>query len=133
MDPIRTYLKERGCANHVVEGGLEYLVRQWESTARSVASHGQQEYYSYLNDMDGREILHGALPFASAGEKAEYTSRVERADALIRRHLRPVMKCLWGEEVEAKRGLSPSVNWWYFAVPPVPDNHEVWQEVMRDV
>ena len=55
-DPIRDYLRARGCGQHVVEGGLPYLVESWERFAGEVEKGYDGSLHEWLNDADGREI-----------------------------------------------------------------------------
>ena len=86
-DSARRFLLERHYPNHVVDGGLERLLRVWEHLAESVAQGEVQYQDDYLNDMDGRAILEELLPHLEISERAEAQRRLALADA---RHANPV-------------------------------------------
>ena len=120
-DPVREFLVRRGCAEHVVEGGLERLVANWE---RCVADIGRGYYGyldNYLNDLDGRQILHelGAAILLPG----PMMRRLVKADEEFVRLTLPVAGCLWGEKIREKFRWSASSNPWYFREPrePGPD------------
>jgi hypothetical protein len=116
-DKVRDYLTKRGTADHVVRGGLAGLVRAWEQTVESVASGREQCSDDYLNDMDGRDILEGALAAAPPEERAQWAQRVRVADEKIRRCLVPTEACIWGDENARRHGYSRDVQWWYYHRP----------------
>jgi hypothetical protein len=116
-DPVREWLKERGCPERVVKGGLAGLTAGWESTVAGVARGYDLGLDDYLNDMDGRELLHGALAKATASLRGRYEARIEAADRKIQAFLLPPGKCLWGAKEARARGWTPETNWWYFRLP----------------
>ncbi|HEX4950970.1 MAG TPA: hypothetical protein VFZ34_30205, partial [Blastocatellia bacterium] len=103
-DPVREYLQERGCGEHLIAGGLAGLVASWEQIVESVAQGYPLGLDDYLNDMDLRQLLADVWPQASAAQQQEFASRVAAADASIRSYLQPAEECLWGEEVAAEEG-----------------------------
>jgi len=111
-----------GYADHTVSGGLAKLVTGWEALVTSVVKGEPQDYYEYLNDMDGRRILAEALEVASPEERAKFAARVDMADERLRPHLQPSVRCIWGEDVAAKRGWTPEKAWWYFHRPRLVDD-----------
>jgi len=119
-DDMREFLKERGCPDDVVAGGLEGLVATWEHTVSQVEAGYPLGLDDYLNDLDGRQLLEDALDEAPAGTAAALRGRVEAADARMRRHVNRVDECLWGERVAAAERWDADRNWWYFAVPRQP-------------
>ena len=116
-DPVRDLLKRRGCPAHVVEGGLEGLLTAWEKTASEVARGYALGLDDYLNDVDGREILDAAFQAAEPAQRNTLLPRLEAADRMIRRHLKPAGPCLWGENEALERAWTPERNWWYFRRP----------------
>lgn len=116
-DPVREWLKERGCPAHVVKGGLAGLAAGWEQTVERVVRGYDLGWDDYLNDMDGRELLHGALAKATASIRRRYEARVEAADGRIQVLLLPPGKCFWGAKEARARGWSRETNWWYFRLP----------------
>ena len=51
-DPVRDYLQKKGCADHVINGGLAGLVETWEGIVESVAEGYSLGLDDYLNDLD---------------------------------------------------------------------------------
>jgi hypothetical protein len=116
-DPIRRFLRARGVADHVVEGGLDGLVTSWEQ----VAAHIEQGYDltldDYLNDLDTRQILEVVLA-AMPEPDGPLLDRMRAADDRVRAATVPVRQCVWGEG--ASPGWSSRRNWWYFVIPVRP-------------
>jgi hypothetical protein len=116
-DPARDYLRERGCGEHVVEGGLEGLVENWEKTVRQVEEGYSLTLDDYLNDLDGRQLIAEVLAVAGDQQRAAIDARLNRADEKLRSLTEPTGGCLWGEEVAEEEGWTAQENWWYFARP----------------
>jgi 5-formyltetrahydrofolate cyclo-ligase len=58
LDPIRLHLVRREVGPHVLEGGIDYLVRGWERLASEVEGGTEQWMWEeWMNDLDGREII----------------------------------------------------------------------------
>jgi hypothetical protein len=125
LDSARAYLRAHGYPSHVVEGGLEYLLRGWESVARSVARGEVQYQDDYLNDVDGRHIIFEMMPDLSPDQRAEAEDRVGAADSMLRLNLIPTNECLWGLENDVRHGYSRAVHWWYYHRPRLVD--ESWR------
>jgi hypothetical protein len=119
-DPVRTYLEGRECPPDVVERGLEGLVHEWELIAADLAEQGSVlGLDDYLNDMDGRDILDGALKSLEPAARGEFKARVEAADLAVMEATAPCAACLWGEELEEAHGWAAERQWWYYRVPRV--------------
>jgi len=116
-DPVRDYLRERGCGEHVIEGGLEGLVESWEKTVREVEEGYSLTFDDYLNDLDARQLIAEALAVARDDQRATISARLTRADEKMRSLTEPTEVCLWGEEVAEEEGWTAEGNWWYFARP----------------
>lgn len=116
-DPVRDYLREKGCGEHVIEGGLEGLVESWEKTVRQVEEGYSLTLDDYLNDLDARQLIAEALTVASDHQRAAINARLGRADEKMRSLTEPAKVCLWGEEVAEEEGWIAEENWWYFARP----------------
>jgi hypothetical protein len=116
-DTVRDYLKSKGYAAHVVRGGLNRLVEDWEQIVNSIMRGEAQEYYEYLNDMDSRCILEEALMIAPAELANKFRKRVADADQRVQAYLEETDDCIWGAEVAAKRGYTREGEWWYFHRP----------------
>jgi hypothetical protein len=116
-DPARDYLRERGCGERVIAGGLEGLVESWEKTVREVENGYSLTLDDYLNDLDARQLIADALAVADDQQRAAIEARLRRADEMMRSLTTPVKVCLWGEEVANEEGWTAEKNWWYFARP----------------
>lgn len=118
-DPITTFLRARGVAEHLVAGGVDGLVAEWERIAATIAHGYELTLDDYLNDMDVREILGDVL--ASMPEPdGPLIDRLRDADELVRRATVVGTPCLWGEQNRVRHGWTARENWWYFAVPTAP-------------
>ena len=117
-DPVRRFLAKRGSPPHVVEGGLEGLLRGWEETVAAVAAgYPLDTLDDYLNDLDGRQILDEALAIASPRESAKVRARLDAADARFRALVTSVARCLWGDRAAREHAWTADRNWWYWSRP----------------
>lgn len=118
---VRDYLRLRGAASHVVAGGLDGLLDAWEQTVERIAVGYPFALDDYLNDLDTRDLLAGAIEKAPEAEGAR--ARLAAADTRLRSWLVPTEECLWGAGVADDEGWSPSTHWWYYSRPrnPGPD------------
>jgi len=116
-DPVRDFLRERGCGEHVIEGGLEGLVESWEKTVREVEEGYSLTLDDYLNDLDARQLIAEALPVARDDQRATVNARLTRADEKMRVLTEPTKNCLWGDEIAQEERWTAEENWWYFARP----------------
>jgi len=119
-DPVREFLRQRGCPEHVVRGGLRGLAESWEEVVRSIEEGYSLGLDDYLNDLDGRQLLEEALAVAPAQEKKNALQRVRRADAKMQTLVRPAGRCLWGDDTARQEGWTAKKNWWYFSIPVNP-------------
>jgi len=116
-DIVQDYLRRRNYADHVVRGGLDWLVHSWEHVVASVVAGEAQYRDDYMNDMDGRRILEEALGIAPPAERKMWLPRVRAADERIRPHLISCEECLWGDENATKYGYTREHDWWYYHRP----------------
>ena len=117
-DPVRETLRQRGCPDFVIRGGLEGLVGMWERTAAEIEQGYQGTSDEFLNDVDARQIIEEVLPAATARQRRELVSRLTAADERFRRATEPLGRCAWGQRNEAKYGYTADRNWWYYRTPP---------------
>jgi hypothetical protein len=119
VDAIRHYLEQRRVASHVIEGGLDYLVRDWERTATKVEAGNEVWLWEeWVNDLDAREILQDLLDHVPESHQA--LQAVEAADRRFAASSVPTDKCEWGDENAARHGWTREKNWWYWRKPPTP-------------
>lgn len=116
-DPVREYLRKKGCAQHVVSGGVEGLVGKWEDTVESIGRGYQFGLDDYLNDLDGRQLIEEAMAIDGAANRLKYGDRLRRADERMRKLVKPTRHCLWGDQAATEHRWSAERNWWYFSEP----------------
>lgn len=80
-DAVRDYLEKRGCAAHLREGGLAGLVDRWEAIVEQVRSGYPLGLEDYLNDLDLRDILQGAMSVAGGAGAHRLRQRTAAADS----------------------------------------------------
>lgn len=119
-DPVREFLEARGCPEHVIEGGLEGLLEQWENAVDDVEQTYPLGLDDYLDDMDGRELLEGAMEVASPEVRRASLKRLHPADERMKQLLVPAGRCLWGSDMAEQHDWTPQRNWWYFMAPSDP-------------
>jgi len=117
-DPVREYCRRRGYAEHVIEGGMRYLVESWEYVVQSVVNREIQFQDDYLNDMDGRQILEEVVTVATSEQKTEFFDRIEIADRRFLDVAVPTADSLWGNVNARKHGWTREKHWWYFSIVP---------------
>ena len=123
-DPVKEYCRKRGYADHVVRGGMTYLVESWEQTVESVARGEVQFQDDYLNDMDGRQIPDEVLAVVTDEQKTQFGQRIAKADQRFLAAVIPTTECLWGDQNAKKHGLTRENQWWYFNRPTNVDERE---------
>jgi len=117
-DRVRQFLADRGSPRHVVDGGLEGLLRGWEATVAAVADgYPLDTLDDYLNDLDGRQILDEALAVAPRAKARRLRRRLDAADARFRELVVPTARCLWGDRTAAEQGWAAGQSWWYWSRP----------------
>ena len=127
-DPVRTYLRERGSTQHVVDRGLEGLVGDWEKTVESILQGYDFGLDDFLNDLDGRQLISELMALNEGSFGRRYQDRIRRADERMRQAVRFTSRCIWGEEAAAEHGWSPDRNWWYFSEPKTAS-----RELLKDL
>lgn len=130
-DPVREFLKQRGCPEHVVRGGLRGLAESWGEVVRSVEEGYSLGLDDYLNDMDGRQLLDETLAVATAEDKKNCLKKIRQADAKMKTLVRPAARCLWGDETARQEGWTLKKNWWYFT-RPIRAGEDLLAEIEED-
>ena len=119
-DPVREFLEARGAPEHIVEGGLDGLLEQWENAVDDVEETYPLGLDDYLDDMDGRELIEGAMEVATPETGRANLKRLQKADARMKELLVPAGRCLWGSDMAEQHDWTPQKNWWYFMAPRDP-------------
>jgi hypothetical protein len=114
-DQVQKRLAELGASQVVVDGGLNGLVKKWESIAEEIASGYKLDRDSYLNDLDVRQLIEEVVTTVS-DLAPELLTRIRNADELTKRST-VASKCVWGEGVARREGWTEKKNWWYFVEP----------------
>ena len=119
-DPVTEYLAERGVASRLVEGGLAGLADRWEAIADALEDGYDLTLDDWLNDMDLRDILAGALAVAPDAARTAVSAQVAEADRRFLTGTLPTGAPLWGEEIAAEEGHDPATQPWFFRRPKRP-------------
>ncbi len=129
-DRVRQYLRRRGSAPSVVKGGLKGLIDHWESLVAAVEEGYDLTFDDYLNDMDMRDTLAGALEVASPEDHQANDAKLEKLDRQFR-DLTVECQPIWGEKNARENGHDSTEQWWFFRRPqnPAPDFEEELREV----
>lgn len=128
-DRVRQYLRRRGSAPSVVKGGLKGLLDHWESLVAAVEEGYDLAFDDYLNDMDLRDTLAGALEVTDAEDRAAADKRLATLDEQF---IHMTVECapVRGEKNARENGHDPTEQWWFFRRPknPAPDFEEELRE-----
>jgi hypothetical protein len=93
------------------------LVNGWEASVAYMLAGKPQYLCEYLNDLDGRQIVHEVISVARPEELVTVAEKLRAADEAFLKGTITVEECLWGPGNAAKHGWSASVNWWYYRKP----------------
>jgi hypothetical protein len=88
-DDVRTILRDRGAAEHVIRGGAEGLIGAWRRFAAQVEHGYPLGLEDYRNDLDIRTLI------AVAGLASEVAGEDER----FRRMMSPAGRAVWPSDV----------------------------------
>ncbi|MBI5364048.1 MAG: hypothetical protein HZA53_12765 [Planctomycetes bacterium] len=113
-DVVRDFLRARGCAEHVIEGGLEGLVAAWERTALEVERGYRGDRDEYRNDLDARQVLADSIAAAPSAASPAIIERIEAADERLRGAVELGASCVWGTSIAKRERWTTKRNWWYF-------------------
>lgn len=116
---VHTYLVSRGCSPLVIRRGLSGLLEQWSSIVAAVERGRDASLDEWLNDMDLRDILAGALAAAGPRERRAAAIRLDEADERFHA-VTERCGCLWGDEIALTNSWRPEWQWWYFRRPTIP-------------
>ncbi len=116
-DALRTWLVARGCPEHVVAGGLDGRVADWERTSHALARGAAMSMEEWLDHTDARQMIWEMVQNFPEEFDVERDARLLSADELVRRHALAVDDCIWGSETALAEGWDPDVEWWYWRRP----------------
>src|SRR6266566_2563321 len=113
VDAVRAHLTRREALEHVIEGGLDYLVAEWTRIALAVEGRREEWMWEeWMNDLDTREMLQDLLDHVPESRVA--TRQIEEADARFLSAAIETDECEWGAGNAADEGWTPAKNWWYW-------------------
>ena len=118
-DPVHAYLISRGCAPLVIRRGLTGLLEQWVGIVGATERGRDASLDEWLNDMDLRDILAGALAAAPPRDRRTASQRLDDADTRFHTVTVPC-PCLWGDEIAHTNAWRSEWQWWYFRRPTHP-------------
>ena len=119
-DPVDRYFAERGVSAGVRSKGLHGILASWD-----VIAHNAERYDltldDWLNDLDLRDIIAGAMAVASDTVVDELRDPLAQADDTFRAATVEVKQSLWGAHgAGGTRSHDPVSHWWYFRYPRRP-------------
>ena len=117
-DPVRLYLKSRGVSSELIEGGLEAAIDRWDVISKTAKTY-DFTLDDWLNDMDLRDIIAGALAVAGADEKKSVSERLNKADHRLR-EATVATGSIWGSAMSGELAPDSKKAWWYFRRPMDP-------------
>jgi hypothetical protein len=118
FDPVQEYLRERGQPSHVVKMGLKGLVMNWEKVVAELVFDGYRfGLRDFINDLDRRVVLAGALRHLGGAVPENMRARVEATDEKFRNATWAASRCLLDDDAVAARGLSRELDWYFYRVP----------------
>ncbi|MDQ2890524.1 MAG: hypothetical protein M3R65_08220 [Gemmatimonadota bacterium] len=118
-DAVARYLAARGVAIHLRNKGLRDIIARWDGIARAAARY-DLTLDDWLNDLDLRDIIAGALAVASEREQHDVRDALDRADDLFRSATTETKQSMWGDAVVTADKHDPLRQWWYFRRPDHP-------------
>lgn len=118
-DAVHSYLVTRGCAPHVVRGGLVGLLERWRDVVEGIEQGRDGTLDEWRDDMDLRDLLAGALAAADLRERQAAALRLDDADERFRL-VTLACPCVRGADVATAEGWRAAWQWWYFRRPTLP-------------
>jgi hypothetical protein len=118
-DAVTRYLAERGVSDSIRRSGLGGIVARWSAIA-STAGRYDLTLDDWLNDLDLRDVIAGAIAVAPMREREEVRAVLERADAAFRAATSESAGSLWGASGHGARPHDRYRQWWYFRYPRNP-------------
>lgn len=118
-DPVMHYFVERGVSAGVRSRGLRGIIAEWAAIAHNAASY-DLTLDDWLNDVDLRDIIEGALAVAPERERKELSAVLARSDDVFRAATVPSVRSLCAQAKESATKYDPSRQWWYFRYPAHP-------------
>lgn len=118
-DAVDRYLTERGVADHVRARGLRGMIDDWGKIAAS-AERYDLTLYDWINDLDLRDIIAGALAVASPSDQHQVRTVLARADDRFRAATVECAPPLGDGAGDSAQPSDPQGAWWYRRAPAHP-------------
>lgn len=115
---VARYLASRGVEEDLVGGGLDAAIDRWDAIARSARDY-DFTLDDWLNDMDLRDIIEGAMNAAEDAERNAVRKRLDAADERLRAATVETGS-IWGDAMADSASWDPKRTWWYFRRPANP-------------
>lgn len=117
QDAVRRYLIERGVREDLVHEGLPGLVHRWTRIVHEVARGYSLTLDDYLNDMDIRDIIAGALRVADQKARDAIHQSLNDADQTLLSVTIPASSVQISENLANPENLPNLDRWWYSRRP----------------
>ena len=118
-DRVAQYFEERGVSAGVRKKGLRGIIAEWGAIAQR-AAHYDLTLFDWMNDLDLRDIIAGALAVAPEGARNEVRDALDRADHAFRAATVPAARALAVASSAGADEFDPARHWWYFRYPAHP-------------
>jgi hypothetical protein len=118
-DPVAEYFETRGVSENVRTRGLRGLVADWVAIARSAGRYNLT-LDDWVNDLDLRDIIAGALAVAPDSERHAMRDLLERADEEFRAATFTSAHAAPHNSTARANAYDPTRQWWYFRYPAHP-------------
>jgi hypothetical protein len=103
-DPVRDWLRARGCPAHIVRAGVPGLLERWQEIVQSLEESYPYTLDDYLNDMDTRTLLAGVADHLPKDEARKLREATHDSDHRFRILTEPLDQCLCGDDVARDEG-----------------------------
>jgi hypothetical protein len=118
-DLVAEYFVKRGVSENVQRKGLRGIIAEWEAIAHG-AAHYSLTLDDWLNDVDLRDIIAGALVVAPDHMRRDLQPVLARADDVFRAATVDAGQPLSGVFTDGADQPNPIRQWWYFRRPVNP-------------
>jgi hypothetical protein len=119
LDGVAEYFEERGVSVAVRKKGLRGIIAEWGMIAQN-AAHYDLTLFDWMNDLDLRDIIAGALAVAPESERNGLRDALDRADHAFRAATIPATHAPAVDSSSGAPAFDPARQWWYFRYPVHP-------------
>ncbi len=118
-EAVARYFEERGVSDGVRSKGLRGIIADWDAIAHSAAEY-DLTLDDWMNDLDLRDIIAGAMLVAPEHERHELRHVLDRADRAFRAATRESVQSPSASAEGLAHRHDPVTQWWYFRYPANP-------------